>query len=228
MRNSVNDPEQHIDVKGLRYIVVEGPIGVGKTSLARRLAATIGCELVLEGADENPFLENFYSNRRQAALPTQLYFLLQRARQMEQFRHGDMFAGIKVADYLLEKDRLFAELNLNPNELELYNQVAETLELDPPKPDLVIYLQAPAHVLMKRVASRGLSYEQLIDEAYLESLGEAYARFFYDFDGSPLLIVNAESIDPIHRESDYEELLRTIGRIKRGRHFFNPTAGALA
>jgi len=228
MRNSVNDPEQLIDSNRLRYIVVEGPIGVGKTSLARRLAATMACELVLEEADSNPFLENFYRNRRQAALPTQLYFLLQRARQMEQFRHGDMFAGVKVADYLLEKDRLFAELNLNPNELELYNQVAETLDLDPPKPDLVIYLQAPAPVLMKRVAARGLAYEQLIDEGYLESLGEAYARFFYEFDGSPLLIVNAESIDPIHRESDYEELLRMIGRIKRGRHFFNPTAGALA
>jgi len=224
----MNDFSQLIDLESLRYIVVEGPIGVGKTSLARRLAETLSCELVLEQAEENPFLEQFYSNRRQAALPTQLYFLLQRARQMEQFRHRDMFSGVKVADYLLDKDRLFAELNLNPAELELYNQVASTLELDPPQPDLVIYLQAPADVLMKRVASRGISYEQQIDASYLEALGEAYARYFYDFDGAPLLIVNAESIDPIHRDSDYQELLRTIGRVRRGRHFFNSAAGAIA
>lgn len=224
----MNDQAQIIDIKELRYIVIEGPIGVGKTSLARRLAQTLNCELVLEQAEENPFLAQFYANRRQAALPTQLYFLLQRARQMEQFRQSDMFPMVKVADYLLDKDRLFAELNLNANELELYNQVAATLDLDPPQPDLVIYLQAPAPVLMKRVAARGLAYEQRIDESYLEALGEAYARFFYDFDGSPLLIVNAESMDPIHRESDYEELLRTIARVKRGRHFFNPAAGAIA
>lgn len=224
----MKEVDQVIDINGLRYIVIEGPIGVGKTSLAKRLAETLNCELVLENAGENPFMAQFYANRRQAALPTQLYFLLQRARQMEQFRHRDMFAGVKVADYLLDKDRLFAELNLNANELELYNQVAATLELNPPKPDLVIYLQAPSQVLMKRVAARGLSYERQIDESYLESLGEAYARFFYDFDESPLLIVNAEAIDPIHRDSDYEELLRSISRVKRGRHFFNPTAGAIA
>jgi deoxyadenosine/deoxycytidine kinase len=224
----VNDQDRSPESKGLRYIVVEGPIGVGKTSLAKRLAATWTCDLLLEQAEDNPFLESFYRNRRQAALPTQLYFLLQRARQMEQLRHSDLFAGTKVADYLLDKDRLFAELNLNANELALYNQVAATLDLDPPQPDLVIYLQAPAPVLMKRVAARGLSSEQLIDEAYLSALGDAYARYFYDFDSSPLLIVNAASIDPIHRESDYEELLQAIARVKRGRHFFNPTAGALA
>lgn len=212
----------------LGYVVVEGPIGVGKTSLARRLANTLNAELVLEEAEHNPFLEQFYRNRRQAALPTQLYFLLQRARQMEQFRHDDMFSRARVADYLLEKDSLFAQLNLNANELELYNQVATTLDLNLPRPDLVIYLQAPASVLMKRIASRGIVYEQSIDQGYLERLGEAYARFFYEFEGAPLLIVNAASIDPINRESDYDELLRTIMRVKRGRHFYNPTAGALA
>ena len=216
------------DLGPMRYIVVEGPIGVGKTSLAKRLAATLHCDLVLEQAEQNPFLEQFYRSRRQAALPTQLYFLLQRARQLEQFRHGDMFASVKVADYLLEKDRLFAELNLNANELKLYNQLADTLDLEAPTPDLVIYLQAPASVLMRRIASRGLAYEQLIDLSYLERLGEAYARFFHDFDNAPLLIVNAETIDPISRESDYADLLRTISRVRRGRHFYNPKAGALA
>ena len=221
------DQLEQSEFEGPRYIVVEGPIGVGKTSLAKRLADSLASELILELAEENPFLERFYRNQRVAALPTQLFFLLQRARQVEQIRQSDMFSPVRVADFLLQKDRLFAELNLDQNELSLYEQVAETLELDPPKPDLVVYLQAPAQVLMKRIASRGLAYEQFIEQDYLERLGEAYARFFYDFDDSPLLIVNAASIDPIHREADYQELLQTIGRIRRGRHFFNPSVEAL-
>jgi deoxyguanosine kinase len=218
--------QEVIKLDGPRYIVVEGPIGVGKTSLAKRLAQSFASELVLEQAEENPFLERFYRNRRHAALPTQLFFLLQRSRQIEQMRQRDMFSPVRIADFLLQKDRLFAELNLDPSELSLYQQVADTLDLDPPTPDLVVYLQAPAQVLMKRVASRGIPYEQLIDQDYLERLGEAYARFFYDFDAAPLLIVNAASIDPIHREADYQELLQMILRVRHGRHFFNP-AGAL-
>jgi deoxyadenosine/deoxycytidine kinase len=209
-------------LEGPRYIVIEGPIGVGKTSLARRLAQSFASELILEQAEENPFLERFYRNRRQSALPTQLFFLFQRARQIELIRQSDMFSPVRIADFLLQKDRLFAELNLDPHELGLYNQVADTLELDPPTPDLVVYLQAPAQVLLKRVATRGIAYEQLIEAEYLERLGDAYARFFYDFDAAPLLIVNAAAIDPIHRESDYHDLLQTILRVKHGRHFFNP------
>ena len=214
-------------IEGPRYIVIEGPIGVGKTSLAKRLAKSFASDLILEQAEDHPFLERFYRNRRQSALPTQLFFLFQRARQIEQIRQSDLFSPVRIADFLLQKDRLFAELNLDPHEFSLYEQVADTLELDPPTPDLVVYLQAPAQVLLKRVAARGIPYEQLIESEYLERLGDAYARFFYDFDAAPLLIVNAATIDPIHRETDYEELLQTIMRIKHGRHFFNPAGAPL-
>lgn len=223
----MSDSQGVIPVDGPRFIVIEGPIGVGKTSLAKRLAKSFASELILERAEENPFLERFYRNRRHAALPTQLFFLFQRARQIEQIRQADLFSPVRIADFLIDKDRLFAELNLDANELALYDQVAATLELDPPKPDLVVYLQAPASVLLRRIASRGIGYEQSIDEAYLERLGDAYARFFYDFDAAPLLIVNAASIDPIHREADYQELLQMILRIRHGRHYYNPAAEAL-
>ena len=213
---------------GPRYIVVEGPIGVGKTSLARRLAETFDSDLILERPSENPFLEGFYRRGRAAALPTQLFFLFQRARQIEEIRQSDLFSPVRISDFLLEKDRLFAELNLDANELTLYDQVYATLDLDPPTPDLVIYLQAPPDVLLRRVASRGLSYERSIDEKYLERLGDAYARFFYDYDSAPLLIVNAAVIDPIHRDSDYEQLLTEIHRTRRGRHFFNPAVQTIA
>ena len=213
---------------GPRFIVVEGPIGVGKTSLAKRLSQSFASELILEGADENPFLERFYRNKRQAALPTQLYFLLQRAQQIEHLRQRDLFSPVRVADFLIEKDRLFAELNLDAMELNLYNEVASKLELDPPKPDLVVYLQAPANVLLQRIARRGIDHEQYIDANYLERLGDAYAQFFHNYNEAPLLIVNAASIDPVNRESDYEELLGTIMSVKRGRHFFNPALQSIS
>jgi deoxyguanosine kinase len=223
----MNDNKGVIPADGPRFIVIEGPIGVGKTSLAKRLAQSFSSELILEQADENPFLERFYRSRRHAALPTQLFFLFQRARQIEQLRQADLFSPVRIADFLIDKDRLFAELTLDANELRLYEQVAATLEIDPPKPDLVVYLQAPANVLLRRVATRGIGYEQTIDQEYLEQLGEAYAKFFYDFDAAPLLIVNAASIDPINRESDYQELLQMILRIRHGRHYYNPAAEAL-
>jgi deoxyadenosine/deoxycytidine kinase len=224
----MRDSEEVKHFDGPRFIVVEGPIGVGKTSLAKRLSQSFASELVLEGADENPFLERFYRNRRQAALPTQLYFLLQRAQQIERLRQSDLFTPIRVADFLIDKDRLFAELNLDQMELRLYDEVASKLALDPPKPDLVIYLQAPAQVLLQRVARRGIEHEQYIDGAYLEQLGDAYTKFFHHYSAAPLLIVNAASIDPIHRESDYQELLATIMNVKRGRHFFNPALQSIS
>jgi deoxyadenosine/deoxycytidine kinase len=205
-----------------RYIVVEGAIGVGKTSLAKRLAATLGAQLVLEQADENPFLERFYRNPRVGALPAQLYFLFQRAQQQAQLQQQDLFGSVRVADYLLAKDDLFARMILDEEEYGLYRQVHDRLAVDAPKPDLVLYLQAPVDVLLDRIARRGIAHESLIDRAYLTRLNEAYARFFHAYDEGPLLIVNATSIDPINNESDYDELLAQIGRTVRGRLYYNP------
>lgn len=204
------------------YIVVEGPIGVGKTSLAHRLAQSFGSELMLEGAAENPFLERFYRNPRQGALSTQLFFLLQRARQIQELRQGDMFRPVRVADFLIEKDQLFAQITLDEQEYKLYQQVYEHLTLDAPVPDLVIYLQAPVDVLLARIAKRGIVHEQHIDSGYLVRLSEGYARFFHDYDACPLLIVNAAHVDLVNNDNAYEELLEQVRRIRTGRQYFNP------
>lgn len=204
------------------YIVVEGPIGVGKTSLARRLAQTFGTELLLEGADENPFLQRFYKDPRGAALPTQLFFLMQRAQQVQDLRQGDMFRPVRVADFLIEKDRLFAQLTLDDDELKLYEQVYRHLALDAPTPDLVIYLQAPVEVLLERIRRRNRDYELHIDAGYLQRLVEAYTRFFYQYNDSPLLIVNAAEINLVDGEMDYNALLEQIVNTGSGRHYFNP------
>ena len=211
-----------------RYIVVEGPIGAGKTALAKRLAQSLSGELILEEALENPFLERFYREGRSAALPTQMFFLFSRARQIEQFRQTDMFTTVRICDYLFAKDRLFAELNLDPDEFALYEQIADQLAVEAPVPDLVIYLQASVDVLFDRIARRGIGYERMIDRAYLEQLADIYARFFHAYNDGPLLIVNASQIDPVSNEADYEQLFRQIERTTGGRHFFNPTAAALA
>jgi len=211
-----------------RFIVVEGPIGVGKTSLATRLSDSFSGELVLEHLTENPFLERFYRSGRRAALPAQLFYLFQRTRQLEELRQSDMFAPVRVADYLIDKDRIFAELTLDGEELALYDQICEKLDIDAPVPDLVVYLQASVDTLLSRIARRGISYERLIDRAYLEKLNDAYARHFYSYDEAPLLIVNASGIDLVHNDADYERLLQQIQRTSGGRHFFNPAAVALA
>jgi deoxyadenosine/deoxycytidine kinase len=211
-----------------RYIVVEGPIGVGKTSLAKKLAASLAANLVLEEVYENPFLERFYQDGQSAALPAQMFFLFARARQIEELRQSDMFANVRVSDYLFSKDQLFADLTLSPEELKLYNQVVDTLNIDPPVPDLVIYLQSSVDVLLHRIAHRGIAFERAIDRRYLEKLTDAYARFFHAYNEGPLLIVNASQIDPINNEADYEQLFQRIEKTTGGRHFYNPVAAVLA
>jgi deoxyguanosine kinase len=205
-----------------RFIAVEGPIGVGKSSLARRLCTSLAAQGVLEEAGQNPFLERFYRNPRAGALPTQLHFLLQRAQQLASLKQADLFAPVRVADYLMEKDRLFARVTLDDAEYALYEQLYARLDIQVPKPDLVVYLQAPVDVLLERIARRGVAYEQYIDRGYLERLNEAYARFFHEFEAAPLLIVNAASIDPISNQHDYDELLAAIKRMSRGRLYYNP------
>ncbi len=210
-----------------KFIVIEGPIGVGKTSLARRLAQSLNAQSVLEQADQNPFLERFYKNPRAAAFQAQLFFLFQRARQLEDVRQEDLFGAVRVADYLLDKDRLFARVTLDDAEYSLYERVYERVVVDAPKPDLVVYLQAPVDVLMDRIAKRGIRYEQNIERGYLEKLTQAYARFFHGYDAAPLLIVNSAAIDPVNNEIDYQLLFGEITRTRRGRHFFNPSGSLL-
>ncbi len=207
-----------------RFIVVEGPIAVGKTSLAERFAESFSGELVLEQVEQNPFLEQFYKSRRTAALPAQLFFLFQRARQLEELRQSDMFAPVRIADFHIAKDRLFAELNLSRDELELYEKIVDGLDIEAPQPDLVVYLQASVDVLMARIAQRSIAYEKMIDRAYMEKLADAYARYFHAYDETPLLIVNASAIDPVRNDADYDALFEQVCRITGGRHFFNPAA----
>lgn len=206
----------------LKYIVIEGSIGVGKTSLAQRLGDEFGSYLLLEQADENPFLEQFYQNPREAALSTQLFFLLRRTRQLQEFRQADIFSPVRVSDFLIEKDQLFAQITLNASEYELYQQVYSYLTIDAPKPDLVVYLQAPVEVLLQRIRKRKRGYERLIGAAYLEQLNAAYAKFFYHYTDAPCLIVNAGEIDFINSEKDYEQLLQQITAPTAGKRYFNP------
>lgn len=226
MSSDPKDPVESVQTPH-RYVVVEGPIGVGKTSLARRLAKSFGSELVLEQGDENPFLERFYRNPRAAAFQTQLYFLFQRARQIQDLRQADLFERVRVADYLLDKDRLFARLTLDDEEFALYEQVYERLAIDAPVPDLVVYLQAPVEILLERIARRGIQYEQIIERRYLERLVESYSRFFLEYDVAPVLMVNASEIDLVGSDADYASLLREVSRARKGRHYFNPMKSLL-
>ena len=213
--------------KRFRYIVIEGPIGVGKTSLAKKLALEYDSDLLLEKAEDNPFLASFYKNPRQYALSTQLHFLLQRAQQVQDFRQADLFHGSHIADFMVDKDPLFAQMTLNSDELELYQQIYAHLTLDAPRPDLVIYLQAPLANLRERIALRGIGYEQQIRDDYLLRLSESYTRFFHDYEDSALLTVNTQSVDLINNAADYQAILEKINDIHSGRHYFNQSSFAL-
>ena len=202
---------------------MEGPIGVGKTTLTKRLATTFNYQTLLEEAEQNPFLEKFYRNRQQAALATQLFFLFQRAQKIQDLRQADIFEPVRVADFLIEKDPLFARINLEREEFQLYEKVYQQLTIDAPQPDLVIYLQASTDVLQSRIDTRGIPSEQAIERDYLERLNEVYSEFFLYYDGAPLLIVNASEIDLANGDADYSHLVDYLLDIRSGRHYFNPT-----
>jgi deoxyguanosine kinase len=215
-----------IDLKGRTppaFIAVEGSIGVGKTTLAKKLAASFNYAVLLEEAEENPFLEKFYQRRKQAALATQLFFLFQRAQKIQDIRQADIFEPARVTDFLIEKDPLFARINLDRDEYQLYDKVYQQLTIDAPKPDLVVYLQASTDVLLSRIENRGLAIERNIDRDYLERLNEVYSEFFLYYDDAPLLIVNASEIDLANNAADYKDLVNYLLDIRSGRHYFNPT-----
>ena len=204
-----------------RYLVVEGPIGAGKTSLARRLAARLSADMLLEQPGENPFLSRFYQDMTRYALPTQLFFLFQRVRMLEPLTQLDLFARPAVGDFLLDKDPLFARLTLSEDELALYQKIYDALRPRTPVPDLVVYLQAQPSVLAERVRKRAAAFERGISEEYLALLADSYSRFFHHYDAAPVLIVNSENLNFVQREADFELLVSRLGAMKSRREFFN-------
>ena len=204
-----------------RYIAVEGPIGAGKTSLARMLAQRSGSAALLENPGANPFLPGFYQDRARYALPTQLFFLFQRLNQVRELGQADLFRRVTVADFILDKDPLFARLNLNDDELRLYQQIYAQLKPQAVTPDLVIYLQASAEMLLERVRRRGVSYEHTISEEYLLRIAESYAHFFYQYDAAPVLIVSSEHLNFVDSPPDFDLLWERINAMRGAREFFN-------
>lgn len=203
------------------YIVVEGPIGVGKTTLSRKLATVFDAQLLLEQPQNNPFLDKFYRDANRWALPAQLTFLLQRINQLRELGNMDLQQSCMVSDFLIDKDPIFAKLTLADEELNLYQDLYRQLYTQPPVPDLVIYLQAHPDTLIDRVQKRGMKMEEGISGLYLTHLCESYSRFFYDYQSAPLLIVNADHLNPIDNDDDFELLLTHIRNMRGRREFFN-------
>ncbi len=204
------------------YVAVEGPIGVGKTTLANKLAQTFDYALLREPAEENPFLDRYYREGKRHALPTQLFFLLHRARQISDIRDQDLLAPNLVADFLMEKDELFARLVLDDQEFGLYQQIQASLAIEPPTPDLVIYLQAPADVLLDRIRRRGIDAEREITADYLNALIDSYTEFFHFYNAAPLLVVNATEIDFANNAQHFDALLEQVVSMDGPRQYFNP------
>ena len=209
-------------MRKLYYIAIEGPIGVGKTSLANMMAKALGARLVLEEFEENPFLPDFYRDPERFAFQTQLFFLLQRYRQQQELRQVDMFQNLLITDYMFVKDRLFASLNLNEKEIQLYDTVANLLERNIIKPDLVIYLQADTDTLMKNIANRGRDMESEITNDYIDALGQVYTEYFFRYQETPLVIINTNNIDFVNNQDDLHEVINYIRQPVSGTKFFNP------
>ena len=221
--HQVKSPENE---GNMRYIAVEGPIGVGKTTLTNRLAESFGATPILEDAASNPFLKDFYHRPEVNALPAQLHFLMTRRKAMRRISHSADSQGKWVSDFLFSKDRLFASLTLDERQYLLYNDIAAELDFELTLPDLVVYLQAPLDVLYDRIENRGNSFEQSIASSYLARLQRAYTDFFYSYNETPLLIVNASEIDFVRNEYDYARLVEELTKIEAGRHYFNPSPEA--
>ena len=211
-------------MKSLYYIAIEGPIGVGKTSLSKLIGEKLGARLVLEEFEENPFLSEFYNDPERYAFQTQLFFLLQRYRQQHELRQVDMFQNLVIADYMFIKDRLFASLNLNEKEIELYDTVANLLEKNIIKPDLVIYLQGSTSSIMKKIVDRGRSIEKNITSDYIDALSQVYTEYFFRYQETPLVIINTDNIDFVNNENDFNEIINFIRKPVVGTKYFNPSS----
>ncbi|HIA80483.1 MAG TPA: deoxynucleoside kinase [Candidatus Marinimicrobia bacterium] len=211
-------------MRNLYYIALEGPIAVGKTSLAQLLSKELGARLILEDFEDNPFLSDFYNDPERFGFQTQLFFLLQRYRQQQELRQVDMFQKLLVTDYMFVKDRLFASLNLNEKEMQLYDTVANLLERNVIKPDLVIYLQADTDLLMRNIAKRGRAMEKNITWEYIDALNQVYTEYFFRYQETPLVIINTNNIDFVKNESDLQDVINYIRQPVSGTKFFNPVS----
>ena len=209
-------------MRNLYYIAIEGPIGVGKTSLAQLLSKKLGARLVLEDFEDNPFLPDFYNDPERFGFQTQLFFLLQRYRQQQDLRQVDMFQKLLITDYMFVKDRLFASLNLGDKEMQLYDTVASLLERNIIRPDIVIYLQADTDVLMKNIEKRGRNMEKNVTWEYIDALNQVYTEYFFRYQDTPLVIINTNNIDFVGNENDLKEVIDYIRQPVSGTKFFNP------